>query len=271
MDTQWAEWIAWTLEEAGHDVLIQAWDFAPGSHFVAEMQQALDGSRRTIVVLSRSYLTSVFATEEWQAVWASNPAGSTKLLMVMRVADCDRPGLLRQIVSVDLFGVTREVARQRLLEAVGTRRRKPTSEPSFPAGAPVSETGGLTAGETSVDSVPQFPPAARQPRVTPSPPGVPAAPPGLSEPAVHALAAAFPTPVSARQILETAGLDAGRQPGWNAGSSLEFWRAVSSLLAAGVLPAGRERLLAAARQLFPANPAFAAYVKEEASSTGTDL
>lgn len=51
-DKDWAEWVAWTLEAAGHEVLIQAWDFGPGSHFVGEMQQALDGSRRTVVVLS---------------------------------------------------------------------------------------------------------------------------------------------------------------------------------------------------------------------------
>ncbi|MCK9898327.1 toll/interleukin-1 receptor domain-containing protein [Frankia sp. AgB32] len=34
VDVGWAEWVAWTLEAAGHDALIQAWDFGPGSHFV---------------------------------------------------------------------------------------------------------------------------------------------------------------------------------------------------------------------------------------------
>jgi len=26
-DKTWAEWIAWILEEAGHNTVIQAWDF----------------------------------------------------------------------------------------------------------------------------------------------------------------------------------------------------------------------------------------------------
>ena len=39
-DKQIAEWIAWVLEEAGHEVLIQAWDFRPGENFVIGMQKA---------------------------------------------------------------------------------------------------------------------------------------------------------------------------------------------------------------------------------------
>ena len=29
-DRQWAEWIAWQLEEAGYTTVLQAWDFRPG-------------------------------------------------------------------------------------------------------------------------------------------------------------------------------------------------------------------------------------------------
>ena len=32
VDRRWAEWIAWVLEEAGHTVALQAWDFRPGSN-----------------------------------------------------------------------------------------------------------------------------------------------------------------------------------------------------------------------------------------------
>jgi hypothetical protein len=32
-DKQWAEWIAWTLEEAGYTVVLQEWDFRPGGIF----------------------------------------------------------------------------------------------------------------------------------------------------------------------------------------------------------------------------------------------
>jgi len=132
VDVAWAEWVAWTLEAGGHQTLIQAWDFGAGSHFVGEMHRALASSRRTVAVLSDAYLKSAFATEEWQAVWAADPAGMKRLLLVVRVEDCDQPGLLRQVVSVDLFGVERDEARQRLLDAIAGRRGKPELEPAFP-------------------------------------------------------------------------------------------------------------------------------------------
>jgi TIR domain len=31
-DRAWAEWIAWILEEDRYRVLVQAWDFVPGSN-----------------------------------------------------------------------------------------------------------------------------------------------------------------------------------------------------------------------------------------------
>jgi hypothetical protein len=37
-DRAWAEWIAYVLAEEGFEVIIQAWDFRPGSNFVLEMQ-----------------------------------------------------------------------------------------------------------------------------------------------------------------------------------------------------------------------------------------
>ncbi|RXK82593.1 toll/interleukin-1 receptor domain-containing protein [Chlorobaculum sp. 24CR] len=38
-DRQWAEWIAWHLEQAGYSTIIQAWDFHPGSNVILEMQR----------------------------------------------------------------------------------------------------------------------------------------------------------------------------------------------------------------------------------------
>jgi hypothetical protein len=38
-DRAWAEWITWQLEAAGYSVVIQAWDFAPGSNFILESEQ----------------------------------------------------------------------------------------------------------------------------------------------------------------------------------------------------------------------------------------
>jgi hypothetical protein len=150
VDRQWAEWIAWELEEAGYTTILQAWDFTPGSHFVTTMHLATQITERTIAVLSRAYLESAFSEQEWQAAWADDPSGVERKLLVLRVEDCPRPGLLGQVVSDDLFGVGKELARTRLLAAVQEGRRKPPMPPQFPGEGPPAtepEFPGLVPGE----------------------------------------------------------------------------------------------------------------------------
>ncbi|HYZ54864.1 MAG TPA: FxSxx-COOH system tetratricopeptide repeat protein [Streptosporangiaceae bacterium] len=134
-DRAWAEWIAWILEEDGHRVLIQAWDFVPGSNWIQGMQSGVRDSARTIAVLSDAYLQSVYGSAEWGAAWASDPDGAGRKLLPVRVSDCDRPGLLAGVVGVDLFGRTEAEARARLRTMVSAAladRAKPSAPPSFP-------------------------------------------------------------------------------------------------------------------------------------------
>ena len=93
-DRGWAEWIAWVLEEHGYRVLIQAWDFVPGSNWIERMQDGTRDAARTVAVLSPNYLESVYGGAEWQAAWAQDPAGRDRRLLVVRVRECERPGLL---------------------------------------------------------------------------------------------------------------------------------------------------------------------------------
>jgi WD40 repeat protein len=79
----------------------------------------------------------------------------------------------------------------------------------------------------------------------------------LTDREVGELARVFHIPVGARQVLTAAGLPPGRQPNWQDLTAEEFWREVNSMLGAGVLPDGRDRIIAAARHLYPANPVFA--------------
>ena len=137
-DRTWAEWIAWVLEEDGHKVLVQAWDFVPGSNWIQGMQAGAAKAARTIAVLSPAYLKSEYGTAEWQTAWASDPAGAQRKLLVTRVTDCDRPGLLAGVVSMDLFGRTEAEARARLRTMVSsavTGRAKPEVAPVFPGRA----------------------------------------------------------------------------------------------------------------------------------------
>ncbi|WP_261571171.1 FxSxx-COOH system tetratricopeptide repeat protein [Frankia gtarii] len=135
-DRGWAEWIAWTLEEAGYRVLVQAWDFLPGSNWVDGMHDGVQRTARTIAVLSDDYTRSVYGTAEWQAAWATDPTGAARTLLVMRIADCDRPGLLAHVVSTDLFGLPEDRTRAELLRAATLARSggraKPLDAPPFP-------------------------------------------------------------------------------------------------------------------------------------------
>jgi hypothetical protein len=111
-DRPWAEWVAWQLEEDGCRVLIQAWDMVPGSNWAHRMQEGVRRASRTVAVLSAAYADSVFATAEREAAWRGDPLGEQRKLVVFRVADCERPGLLSGVVSVDLFGVGKAAARR---------------------------------------------------------------------------------------------------------------------------------------------------------------
>lgn len=134
-DQAWAEWIAWILEEDGHRVLVQAWDFVPGSNWTQGMQDGVIQSARTIAVLSHSYLQSMFGTAEWQTTWSQDPAGRQRKLLPVRVEDCERPGFLGTVVGIDLFGCDEAKAKAMLRTAVATAihgRAKPGHRPRYP-------------------------------------------------------------------------------------------------------------------------------------------
>ncbi|KPM52543.1 TIR protein [Frankia sp. CcI49] len=138
-DRSWAEWISWKLEEDGYRVLVQAWDLVPGTNWVFGMQEGVTRSERTLAVLSTAYTKSVYGSAEWQAAWRADPTGARRKLLVARVEDCDRPGMLGQVVSFDLFGLAQDDARDELLKAaklaVTGARAKPSTEPPFPPAA----------------------------------------------------------------------------------------------------------------------------------------
>jgi tetratricopeptide (TPR) repeat protein len=134
-DREWAEWIAWKIEAAGWRVLIQAWDMPAGSNWVHLMSTGTAKARRTIAVLSPAYLASAYGEAEWQAAWNQDPLARERKLLVLRVADCERPGLLASVVTVDLFGTSEPNAESRLLNAVKgleNDREKPPQAPAFP-------------------------------------------------------------------------------------------------------------------------------------------
>ncbi|GAA3804411.1 hypothetical protein GCM10022403_042860 [Streptomyces coacervatus] len=136
-DRRWAVWISWQLEKAGYGVLVQDWDFVPGTNWHFLMDRGVALCERTIAVLSPAYLDSVYGRLEWQAVQGGDPAGLTRNLVPVMVERCALQGLLSSVVYIDLTPpeLDDEAARERLLAGIGgarTGRSKPAVAPPFP-------------------------------------------------------------------------------------------------------------------------------------------
>ncbi len=184
-DKAWAEWIGWTLEEAGFSVAIQTWDFRPGGNFVVEMQRAASGSERTIAVLSPDYLRSLYGMAEWAAAFAADPDGAKGKLVPVKVREVALEGLLAPIIHVNLVGLGEAAAREALLS-------------------------GLVPGRIRPESV-QFPGAHLFPGPAPSPPDPGQAKAALAALPLEEVPKPGPLPVGSRMPLSPNPLFVGRE------------------------------------------------------------
>lgn len=135
-DKAWAEWIAWQLEKAGHTTVIQAWDFHAGQNFGLAMHEAVSKAKHTIAVLSPAYLESNLAKSAWSAAFFADPAGKESKLIPIKVHPVDVGGTLGPIIPIDLIGLNRKEAIERLLNNIKASedgiRAKSELEPNFP-------------------------------------------------------------------------------------------------------------------------------------------
>lgn len=54
-DRAWAEWVGWHLEQAGHRVILDVWDWRTGDNLVQRMDEALERADAVIALFSTSY------------------------------------------------------------------------------------------------------------------------------------------------------------------------------------------------------------------------
>jgi hypothetical protein len=139
-DQAWAEWIAETLERAGHSIVLQAWDFRPGENFIQRMNQALEESKRVLAVLSPAYFHSDYARDEWTAALVRDRGQADRLLPV-RVAQVELPPLLANRIYIDLVGLEEKLAVERLVAGVQRGRVRRAGKGPFP-GAGRADAGG---------------------------------------------------------------------------------------------------------------------------------
>ncbi|MBN1928628.1 MAG: tetratricopeptide repeat protein [Chlorobiaceae bacterium] len=152
-DRQWAEWIAWHLEQVGYSTIIQAWDFRAGGNFILEMHRAAIETNRTIAVLSERYQQALYTQPEWAATLVLDPTGQQRRLIPVRIEDVKPEGLFAPLIYIDLAGLPEEPAKEKLLADIQATM---SSEPVRPKTAP-GFPGGIGATPSTVTRQPRFP------------------------------------------------------------------------------------------------------------------
>lgn len=103
-DADFAAEVARILEANGYSVVLQQWDFA-NRNFMERMHTTLAEGARVVALLSPEYLRSEHCQAEWQNAIAQDPLNKQGRLVLLRVAECEPPGLLSGLAYWDLVPV----------------------------------------------------------------------------------------------------------------------------------------------------------------------
>ncbi|CAI7976038.1 hypothetical protein FRAHR75_210025 [Frankia sp. Hr75.2] len=135
-DLQWAEWIAWNLENEGYVVRLHAWDHAmAGTNSILAANTSIRAANRVIAVLSPNYHVDPRSQSEWSAVFRADPINAQRRLLPVEIEATAKGGLLEALEPVIVHGVREDEAKHRLREGVLERRLRPTNAPGFPGRA----------------------------------------------------------------------------------------------------------------------------------------
>ncbi|MFC8349544.1 FxSxx-COOH system tetratricopeptide repeat protein [Streptomyces sp. NPDC057280] len=134
-DRAWAEWVAWQLLDAGHEVELDCWDWGAGENFILKMNAALEQGRMLALFSPAYFEPERFTTPEWTAMLARQ-----KQITPVRIAKTPTPAILSSFIVTDLFGLDDQAAREALLRAVNGPSR-PGRAPGRPPGM-LSRIGG---------------------------------------------------------------------------------------------------------------------------------
>ncbi len=132
-DAAFAAEIGRILEDAGHEVELQQWDFA-NRNFMERMHASLESGARVIALLSNEYLASDHCAAEWLNAIADDPLNKQARLIALRVAECTPTGLLTALAYWDLVPIRADPAllRDVVLAAVRPGRHKGEATPGAP-------------------------------------------------------------------------------------------------------------------------------------------
>lgn len=155
-DAELAAKIAGILEDAGDQVTLSQWDFT-NRNFIERMHSTLSEAPRVIALLSPEYFKTDYCTSEWQGALAGDPLNSQARLVLMRIGECEPPGMLANMAYWDLVPIAgnESLLKDAVLNAVRTDRRgdAPWSSPYWRASRPLSDPEAIrpTPGFTGRD------------------------------------------------------------------------------------------------------------------------
>ena len=147
-DISWAKWIVWQLRDAGYSVVDQQ-DFQPGTNRVLRVDEAMNTTKRLLILLSPDYLrepttdNSLSGGTIWSAMLIQDARGREGKLVPIRVRECTLNGLLAPLIAIDLIGKYEHEARFLLLSFLSTATEETSiSPPPFPGRIEGQEMNG---------------------------------------------------------------------------------------------------------------------------------
>ncbi|MEU7867645.1 FxSxx-COOH system tetratricopeptide repeat protein [Dactylosporangium sp. NPDC049140] len=118
VDRMWAEWIQYRLLEVDMRVTLLDIDSVTGPNFATEVERGLAKAGRTLVLLSKDYVSSPQAVPLWQLLESRTAAGMPPPAPIRLDGTRIAPPFTERL-PVDLAGVPQDRAHEAVLGAVG--------------------------------------------------------------------------------------------------------------------------------------------------------
>ncbi|MGD9913957.1 MAG: FxSxx-COOH system tetratricopeptide repeat protein [Rhizobiaceae bacterium] len=133
-DVAKAEWVAWTLRDAGYAVRFAKWELGAGYDIAQWMAEALEDSRAMVCVASPDYLkpAAKYSALERAAMLWRDVEGQKGQLIFIKIRPCDLPTIFATRSYISITGKSRDEARSLLLEGIKPPSA-PAAEPAFHA------------------------------------------------------------------------------------------------------------------------------------------
>ena len=135
------------LEDAGLRVCIDFRDFEVGAPSLVNMENAVDRSRKTLLVLTPNWVASEWTEFEALLIQTKDPAGRGRRILPLMVQPCNLPDRLQVFTYLDLTDPTQfDFQMQRLVAAIRSAPQPPASVELAPAQRPVAPVRPVARG-----------------------------------------------------------------------------------------------------------------------------